>query len=197
MEKVRFNKHEFDTEHEAICSALFDKYGWRWERAKQAYGGWRPDFTLKGKTVVLVECKSGLEWDDVNRFKELQRYEDAVRGTNCEVLLIPGCPKKVTGVKGYEITALGYLYDGEVWSYAELGTWSGQVGFCHRGNSWKDRMSGKDADRSWGDGKRPNIELDWHSAIQAFRGKRVSYFKESVDSEIEHWDTSSEQRSPR
>ena len=34
MEKVRFKNNEFETEHEAICSAIFDKYGWRWERPK-------------------------------------------------------------------------------------------------------------------------------------------------------------------
>ena len=190
MQKVSFNSNQFDTEHEAICSALFDKYGWTWKRPKQSYGGWRPDFLLEGKAVVLVECKGSLEWNEVNKFQDLPRYEDAVSGTNYEVLLIPRSPKKVKNRKGYEISALGFLYDGEVWSYAEIGTWSGQVGFCHRANSWKDRMSGEEADRSWGDGKRPNIEQDWDFATRVCRGKRVSYFKESTDSEIEYWDTS-------
>ncbi len=196
MEKVSFNDNEFDTPHEAICSALFDKYKWRWTRPNESYSGWRPDFRLEGETVVLVECKGALEWDSVKRFQELPRYEDAVTGTNYQVLLIPKSPKQLKNSKGYDVNALGFLYDGQMWSHAELGRWSGQVGFCHSANSWKDRMSGEDADRSWGDGKRPDIELDWHSAIQAFKGRRVSYFKESVDSEIEYWDMSGEQREP-
>lgn len=65
MKRVRFKGNEFETEHEAICSALFDKYGWRWERSKHPIDGWLPDFRLRGDTDVLVECKGGLEWDDV------------------------------------------------------------------------------------------------------------------------------------
>ena len=192
MEKVSFNNNEFDTEHEAICSALFDKYQWRWTRPNQPYGGWRPDFRLEGEIVVLVECKGALEWDDVKRFQELPRYENAVRGTNYQVLLIPKSPKQLKNPKGYDVNALGFLYDGQMWSYAELGRWSGQVGFCHSANSWKDRMSGEDVKLSSGDGKPPNIALDWNSATQVFSGKKVSYFKASNDSEIEHWDMSGE-----
>ena len=29
MKRVLSNSNEFETEHEAICSALFDKYRWR------------------------------------------------------------------------------------------------------------------------------------------------------------------------
>ncbi len=202
MEKVKFKKREFDTEHEAICSALFDKYRWEWERPQKTYGGWYPDFILKGKTVVLVECKGALEFDKVKEFQELPRYEDAVSGTDHEVLLIPKSPKSVTKSNGYDISALGYLYDRERWSYAELGRWSDKVGFCHTAGSWEDRMSGEDVNLSSGNGKRPNVEQDWNFANQVFRGdqesggKRVSYFQESSDSKIEYWDMSGEQREP-
>ena len=190
MEKVRFNNNEFDSGHEAICSALFDRYKWKWVRPQRSYRGWRPDFILKGKTEVLVECKGRLEWDKVNEFQELPRYQDAVSSTDCEVLLIPESPQKVTKRNGYEISAIGYLLYGGVWSYAELGRWSGKVGFSHTARSWKDRISGEDVKHSSGDGKPPDIELDWYSATQVYRGKRVSYFQESSVSEIEYWDTS-------
>ena len=192
MEKVHFKDKEFDTEHEGICSALFDKYGWKWERPERSFGGWRPDFLLRGDTDVLVECKGGLEWDAVRDFvKELQRYEDAVREhPQYEVLLIPKSPRNLKNRNGYDVSALGYLYDGEMWSVAELGRWSGRVGFCHSGNSWKDRMSGHNEKLSSGDGQRPNAELDWRSATQIYKGKRVSYFKEFTDSGIQEWDTS-------
>ncbi len=191
MEKVRFKDKEFDTAHEAICSALFDKYEWKWERPERSFSGWRPDFLLRGDTEVLVECKGSLEWDGVKDFvKELQRYEDAVRGTEYEVLLIPKSPQKLKNRNGYDVSALGYLYDGAIWSFAEVGTWSGHVGFCHSGNSWKDRITGNNVNLSSGDGKRPDVELDWRYATQLFKGRRISYFKESSDSEIEVWDSS-------
>ncbi len=190
MKRVRFNNNEFETEHEAICSALFSRYGWRWERPKHPLGGWLPDFPLRGDTDVLVECKGGLEWDDVKSFQELQRYEDAVSGTDYEVLIIPKSPRNLKNRKGYVLIALGYLFDRELWSYAELGRWSGSVGFCHSANDWKDRMSGKNVNLSSGNGRRPNVELDWSIATQEVRGPRKSYFKESTDSEIEYWDAS-------
>ena len=190
MAKVLFNNKEHDTEHEAICSALFDRYGWKWETPQQAVGGWRPDFRLIGATEVLVECKGGLEWDDVRDFQELQRYEDAVSRTTYEVLLIPKAPRNLKNQKGYDISVLGYLYDRDVWPYAELGRWSGKVGFCHSAGAWTDRMSGLNVSLSSGDGYRPDIELDWRAATQVYRGKRMSYFKEPKDSQIEIWDTS-------
>ena len=193
MAKVHYNDREFDSEHEAICSALFDKYGWKWERPERSFGGWRPDFLLRGDTDVLVECKGNLEWDALQSFaKELQRYEDSVKGTKYEVLLIPKSPRNLKNHKGYDVSALGYLYDGGVWSVAELGKWSGRVGFCHSANSWKDRISGENVNLSSGDGQRPNAELDWRSATQIYRGKRVSFFREFYDSEIEVWDSSEE-----
>ncbi len=192
MQRVRYKGNDFETEHEAICSALFDKYGWRWERPKHPLDGWLPDFRLRGDTDVLVECKGGLEWDDVRNFQDLQRYEDAVHGTDYEVLLIPKAPRNFKNRKGYDVSALGFLYDREVWSYAELGRWSGSVGFCHSANAWRDRLSGHNVNLSSGDGQRPDVELDWRSVTQAYRGKRMSYFKESTDSEIEDWDTSHE-----
>ena len=48
MTTVTFLNNEFHTEHEAICSALFNKYGWRWEKPKHPMGGWLPDFLLRG-----------------------------------------------------------------------------------------------------------------------------------------------------
>ena len=194
MEKVLFNNREFDTEHEAICSALFDKYGWRWERPKQPVRGWLPDFRLRGDTEVLVECKGGLEWDDVRSFHELQRYEDAVIGTECDVLLIPKSPKKLSD-NGFAVHALGYLYDREVWSLAELGRWSGDVGFCHRANAWRDRISGHNTGTTTGDGQPPDVVLDWRFANEIFRGKRVSFFKESKNSKVEVWHTYRDQKS--
>ncbi len=189
MEKVHFNGQEFDTAHEAICSALFDKYEWSWEKPTRSFHGWRPDFLLKGDTKVLVECKGSLEWDEVkDSVRELQRYEDAVRGTDYEVLLIPKAPRKLKNRNGYDVSALGYLYDGAMWSLADLGRWSGKVGFCHSGNSWKDRITGHNVNLSSGDGKRPDIELDWRYSTQMLQGRRISYFKESSDSEIEVWD---------
>lgn len=195
MKKAFFNGKEFDSEHEAICSALFDKYRWRWDRPKRALSGWLPDFRLMGDTHVYVECKGGLEWDDVRTFQELQKYEDAVNGTDCDVLLIPISPKNLRKPNGYELRALGYLYDREVWSYAELGRWSGEVGFCHSANSWRDRMSGNSVGTSTGDGQPPDIELDWHFATQVYKGRRVSYFRGSKDSDTEYWDTSRDQNS--
>ena len=151
---VRFNNNDFDTEHEAICSALFDKYQWRWERPNRNLGGWHPDFLLRGDTLVWVECKGGLKWDDVGDFPEYQRYEDAVSGSSDEVLLIPEKPRVVTNSRGYDTSVLGLLYNGELWSHAELGRWSGNVGFCHSAKSWRDRMSGEDLKKSSGDGHR-------------------------------------------
>ncbi len=190
MDRFFYNNTEFDSEHEAICCALFDRYGWAWERPKRAVDGWRPDFLLKGNTSVYVECKGGLDWDDVKHFQDLQRYEDAVRGKPFEVLLIPKSPKNLKNRKGYEFSALGFLFDGNLWSYAELGRWFGKVGFCHSANSWKDRMSGKNLNSSSGDGQRPDVELDWLSAKGECEGKRVSFFKASTDAEVEIWDAS-------
>ena len=190
MQRVIYNNVEFETEHEAVCSALFTNYGWKWERPRSALSGWLPDFRLNGNTVVYVECKGGLGWDDVRTFKELQRYEDAVSGTNYEVLLIPKSPVKLKNRKGYVFSTLGYLYDKEVWSYAELGRWSGNVGFCHSAKSWRDRMSGEDLKKSSGDGRAPNVEMDWLSATQIARGKRVTFFQGFINSEIEEWDAS-------
>ena len=56
-------------------------------------------------------------------------------------------------------------------------------------------MSGHNVNLSSGDGQRPDIELDWRSVTQAYRGKRMSHFKESTDSEIEDWDPSREKGS--
>ena len=184
---MHFNGNDFDTEHEAICSALFIKYGWRWERPKHPLSGWLPDFLLKGDISVWVECKGGLKWEDAPNFPELQRYEDAVSGTSDEVLLIPESPKTVKKRNGYTINALGYLYDGELWSYAELGRWTSKVGFCHSARLWRDRMSGEDVGKSSGDEKAPDISLDWLYATKIVRGKRVSFFKEDVTSELQEW----------
>ena len=119
--------------------------------------GWLPDFVLKGNdgNIVYVECKGGLKWDNVPHFPELTRYQDAVIGTSCEVLLIPEAPKRMENDKGYPASILGLLYDGSIWSYAELSRWSGRVGFCHAANSWKDRMSGESVQGMMGDGQRP------------------------------------------
>ena len=192
MPKVTFQNNEFATDHEAICAALFTKYGWTWDIPKHPIGGWLPDFLLKGATSVYVECKGGLDWDDVPRFKELQRYEDAVRDTEYEVLLIPRAPRRVRKNK-YTSSILGFLYDGSVWSYAELSRWSNKVGFCHCGNSWHDRMSGESVSGSMGDkgASRPDIDFDWHSATQSLTGNRVSYFKPYPNAEVEHWEPSS------
>ena len=191
MTKIRFNGNEFETEHEAICSALFDRYEWRWERPKHPLDGWLPDFLLRGDTQVWVECKGGLNWSDVDKFGDLHRYEDAVRGTEQEVLLIPESPKAIKKPNGFTVNVLGFLYDGDLWSHAELGRWTGKAGFCHSGNSWKDRMSGESVkNSSSGDGPPPNIQVDWRSATQIVNGKRKSYFKGFSDSEVEEWGSS-------
>ncbi len=189
MPIVVFQNNQFDTEHEATCAALFNRYGWRWEKPKHPVGGWVPDFLLKGDTLVYVECKGGLRWEDVPQWPDLVRYEDAVNGSSYEVLLIPETPKRMQNDRGYTKSALGFLYDGSLWSHAELGRWSNRVGFCHSANSWKDRISGEQVSgRSMGDGNRPDIDIDWRSAIQTVRGKRVSYFKGSVTDPIEEWE---------
>ena len=188
MPKVTFRNNEFDTLHEAACAALFDRYGWKWEKPEHPVRGWIPDFVLWGDTTVYVECKGNLKWSDVPRFPELTRYEDAVSGKSLEVLLIPDTPRSIQNDRGYSDSILGFLYDGNMWSYAELGRWSGRVGFCHSANSWKDRMSGENVQKSMGDGQKPNIEVDWRSAEQIVRGKRVSFFKGSVNAEIEEWE---------
>ena len=93
MGKVSFQNNEFDSFHEATCAALFNKYGWRWEKPRHPLGGWLPDFLLRGDVPVYVECKGGLKWDEVPSFTELTKYEDAVSGSSAEVLLIPECPE--------------------------------------------------------------------------------------------------------
>ena len=130
MPKVRFENNEFDSFHESVCAALFKKYGWSWGKPRHPIDGWVPDFVLKGDTRVYVECKGILKWDDVPRFPELTRYENAVSGTSDEVLLIPDAPRRVKHDGGYENSMLGFLYDGDLWSYAELGRWKGKIGFC-------------------------------------------------------------------
>ena len=191
MPKITYQNNEFDSFHEATCAALFNRYRWRWERPKHPLGGWVPDFLLRGDTSVYVECKGNLKWDDVPQFPELTKYEDAVIGTSHEVLLIPDRPRSIESNRGYTNNILGFIFDGDVWSYAELGRWSGAVGFCHSGNSWKDRMSGENVNRSFGDGPKPDIDIHWRSAQQAVRGKRVPLFKASVDAEPEEWGSSS------
>ncbi len=186
---VRFQDNEFDSFHEATCAALFNKYGWQWEQPRRPLNGWRPDFALKGDTPVYVECKGGLRWEDVPCFQELVRYEDAVVGTSGEVLLIPESPRQVQNPRGYDVSVLGFLYDGEKWSYAEVGRWSGRVGFCHSANSWKDRMSGEDVGKSSGDGRYPDIHSDWQLAQHIARGKRVSLFQGFSNSETETWES--------
>ena len=150
-----------------------------------------PIFFSGGDTSVWVECKGGLTWEDVPGFPELQRYEDAVNETSDEVLLIPQSPRIIKKANGYSANILGFIYDGTLWSHAELGRWSGKVGFCHSGNSWKDRMSGEYINGRMGDGQSPEVKLDWRSATQIVRGKRVAFFKGFADSEIEEWGASS------
>ena len=188
MGKVRYQNNEFDSLHEATCAALFNRYGWRWEQPRHPLGGWLPDFELKGHTTVYVECKGGLKWKDISSFPELVRYEDAVAGTSSEALLIPDSPRKVPRSSQFEASILGFLFDGEKWSYAELGRWSGKVGFCHSAGRWEDRMSGESSNTSFGDGNPPDINVDWLSAESIARGKRVSFFQGFVTSDVETWD---------
>ena len=191
MLRVTFEGKEFEFAniHEATCAALFSRYGWRWEKPESSVRGWWPDFVLKGKdgTKVYVECKGSLKWDSVPHFSELTRYEDAVIGTSGEVLLIPEAPQRMENAKGYPASILGFLYDGSIWSHAELSRWSGRVGFCHAANSWKDRMSGENVHGSMGDGQRPDIEDDWLSAKLRAQGKRASIFRASSNSPTEEW----------
>ena len=190
MGKVRFQNNEFDSFHETVCAALFNRYGWRWDKPNHPLGGWLPDFVLKGDTTVYVECKGGLKWDDVPRFSELAKYEDAIGGSSAEVLLIPEAPRRIQNPRGYDTSVLGFLYDGALWSYAEVGRWSGRVGFCHNANSWRDRISGGDVSRSMGDGSPPDISVDWRIAESIAKGKRVSFFKGFMNSDVETWEPS-------
>lgn len=187
MPKIPFDGYEFDSRHETICAALFNKYGWEWEQPP-SLPGWRPDFLLKGETSVYVECKGQLKWDDFKGFSELPRYEDAVARRTAEVLLIPEAPRRAENKNGFMTSVLGFLYDGEKWSYAELGRWSGTVGFCHSANSWKDRMSGEDVGNSSGDGRAPDVDLDWRSAEQIINNKRAVFFQAFNNSETEEWE---------
>ena len=187
MSKVQFNGYEFDSEHEAVCSALFERYEWKWEQPRHSMSGWVPDFRLKGQVSVYVECKGALKWDDIRHFPHFKKYEEAVKGSPHEVLLIPESPKRVKNENGFIANVLGLLFDGDIWSYAEVGRWSSRVGFCHCANSWKDRMSGENVNRSSGDGQQPNVEVDWLSAAHSVRGKKVTYFKAFKDSKIEEW----------
>ena len=192
MSKVQFEGNEFDSFHEATCAALFNKYGWQWEQPKRPLRGWLPDFLLKGDTPVYVECKGSLKWDDVKSFGELQKYENAISGSSAEVLLIPGSPRRIENRRRrFTINVLGFLFDGSLWSYAELGSWSGRVGFSHSGRSWKDRMSGENVKRSSsGDGQPPDIELDWRLAESIVSEKRVSFFRGFYGAEVEEWEPS-------
>ena len=187
MAKVTFNDTEFDSFHEAVCAALFERYGWRWEKPRKALAGWFPDFLLKGDTTVFVECKGNVQWDDIQSLP-LQKYEDAMSGPSEEVLIILQAPQREKNTRGFVNSFLGYLYDGDTWSYAALGRWSGSIGFCHNANSWKDRMSGQNIQGSIGDGQRPDVDRDWRAAKHAVNGKRVSFFKRDIDSDIEEWE---------
>ena len=191
--KVRFQNNEFDSFDEATCAALFTKYGWQWEQPRRSLNGWRPDFTLKGATTVYVECKGSLNWEDVSRFPELIRYEDGVDGNTGEVLLIPESPRQVQNPRGYDVSVLGFLYGREKWSYAEIGRWSGRIGFCHSANSWRDRISGEDVGKSSGDGRFPDVSADWQLAQHIARGKRVSLFQGFNNSETVTWESSEAQ----
>ena len=51
-------------------------------------------------------------------------------------------------------------------------------------------MSGENVQGLMGDGQRPDIEIDWRSAKQTVKGKRVAYFKPAVDSDVEEWEPS-------
>ena len=194
MGKVSFQNNDFDSLHEATCAALFTKYGWKWEQPQRALNGWFPDFTLRGNVTVHVECKGRLEleWEDVPVFAEPTKYEDAVRGTPHEVLLIPKAPRRVKNTRSYETNVLGFLFDGNIWSYAELGRWSGNVGFCHSANSWKDRITGKAGKKSSGDGQPPDIETDWLVAESMVNGKRISLFKGFSGADVKTWEPSSD-----
>ncbi len=197
MPKVTFQNNEFDSFHEATCSALFNRYGWTWEKPRHSLGGWRPDFLLKGDVSVYVECKGSLKWEDVSGFNELTRLEDAVSGSPAEVLLIPDSPRRVENTRGYATSILGFLFDGTYWSYAELGRWSGRVVFCHSANSWKDRISGEAVGMSSGDGQPPDIVADWRSAESiVMRGKRLSFFKGFIDADVKTWEPSSRELEP-
>ncbi len=187
MPKVQFDDTEFDSVHEANCAALFKRYGWKYEKPRKGLAGWFPDIVLKGDTTVQVECKGNVEWDDVKTL-DLTKYTEAVRDSHYEVLLIPKEPRREKNSRGFVNSFLGYLYDGDVWSYAALSTWSGRVGFCHNANSWKDRMSGQNIQGSLGDGQSPDINRDWSAAKYALDGKAVSFFKRDVDSDTEVWE---------
>ena len=191
MEKVEYQDIAFDSFHEATCAALFNKYGWKWERPTSAIAGWRPDFVLRGSVSVYVECKGGLKWERVRGSDVLTRLEDAARKSSAEVLLIPSTPRREENTRGYPTSVLGFLFDGNIWSYAELGRWSGNVGFCHSANSWRDRISGEDVKMSSGDGQQPDIDLDWQSAESMVTGKRVSFFKGFSNARVETWEPSS------
>ena len=193
MEKVKFENHEFDSIHEATCAALFTKYGWKWEQPQHALGvsGWWPDFLLRGNVSVYVECKGGLKWEEVPSFPELTKYEDAVSGTPAEVLLIPSAPRRLKNPRDFDTSILGFHFDGNIWSYAELGRWSGKVGFCHSGNSWNDRISGQNVKSSSGDGQAPDIESDWRAAESIVRGKRITFFRGFNGADKEMWEPSS------
>ena len=190
MAKAEYKNIEVDSFHEAICAVLFDRYDWNWEKPRKGLKGWFPDFRLKGETHIYIECKGNVKWDDV-RALPLSKYEDAVRGYPYEVLIIPETPRREENARGYMNSFLGYLYDGYTWSYAALGRWSGKVGFCHNASSWKDRMSGQNIQGALGDGQEPDIDRDWRSARYAANGKRVSFFKRDVDSELEEWEVPS------
>ena len=161
MASVEYQGHKFASSHEATCAALFDLYGWKWESQPPAIRGWKPDFRLEGEKVsVLVECKGSLKWDDVpHSVMELKRLHDAVKGSSDEVLLIPDSPRREENPRRYPANLLGFLLYGNIWSNAELGRWSGRVGFCHSGNSWKDRISGEYIDGQLGDGQPPDVEV--------------------------------------
>ena len=52
-------------------------------------------------------------------------------------------------------------------------------------------MSGENVQGAMGNGQKPEIEVDWRTALQTIRGKRVSHFKPSAVAEIEEWEPSS------
>jgi hypothetical protein len=151
-----YNGQLFRSRLEAKWACFFDMVGWQWEYEPMDLDGWIPDFLINGATKVLCDVKP----TQIFMPEIAQKMERAVAGSGFagELMLIAMAPFTDENLVGWSI---GWLWqeigpDEEVlggldggpwgdWGPAILGMWkagSGQLGFCHGTQSYRDRITG-------------------------------------------------------
>jgi hypothetical protein len=151
-----YNGVQFRSRLEAKWAAMFDLLKWPWEYEPFDLDGWIPDFALigcsqdvtgytsEGAPIIKSELKSVLvEVKPVDKFPADIGAEIAnTLGENpsYEALICGFTP--VIG-HAYDSPCIGWLYDGE-FDLAPWGRWeyAATLGFCHKNNSFHDRISG-------------------------------------------------------